>query len=182
MSTVIIRKSKRNEDGKNEDQKEDKIFGVYMKSVLERKVCLSIVEIGKNVKSNLELKIEKMLGGKCVSEGYIKPKSVKILNYSSGHINADVIEFRVMFDAMVCLPVEGMKIECICKTITKAGIHAEVVDPEKNIPVTMFVARDHHHLHNKFSEIKEGDKIITRVIGIRYELDDDYICTIGKIV
>jgi hypothetical protein len=75
-----------------------------------------------------------------------------------------------------------MEIECVCKTITKAGIHAEVIDNEKNKPITMFIARDHHYLDSKFSNIKEMDKITTRVIGIRYELNDDFICTIGKLL
>ena len=91
-------------------------------------------------------------------------------------------EFNVVIDCMVCLPVEGMKVECICKTITKAGIHAQVIDDEKNIPITIFIARDHHYLDNKFSEIKEGEKIISIIIGIRFELYDEFICAIGKLV
>lgn len=180
MSTVIIKKSKRRLCENTDNP--TKIYGVYMKSILERKVFLNITEIGKTVKNNLELKLEKMLGGKCVSEGYIKPKTVQIHRYSSGIVNNNVVEFYVTFDAMVCLPVECMLIECICKTITKAGIHAEVIDDEKNVPITMFIARDHHHLDSVFSEIKENDKITARVIGIRYELEDNFICTIGKLV
>ena len=75
-----------------------------------------------------------------------------------------------------------MEIYCTCKTITKAGIHAQGLDEDKNMPVTIFIARDHHHLDDKFSKIKEGEKIKSRVIGIRYELEDDFICAIGKLV
>lgn len=179
MSTVIIKRPKKNNDKK---EGEKKIFGVYLKSLLERKVCLNITEIGKNLKSNLEKKLDYSMGGKCVNEGYIRPKSIKIMNYSSGNVNSNVVEFNVVIECMVCLPVEGMEVECVCKTITKAGIHAQVIDDEKNIPITIFIARDHHYLDNKFSEIKEGEKIISRVIGIRYELDDDFICAIGKLI
>ncbi len=155
-----------------------------MKSILERKVCLDITEIGKNVKNNLEMKLEKMLSGKCVNEGYIKPNSIKInnSNYSAGNINSSLVEFTVIFEAMVCLPMDDMKIECVCKTITKAGIHAQVIDDNGNMPITIFIARDHHHLDPNFSEVKVGDKIISSIIGIRYELDDDFICAIGKLV
>ncbi len=180
-TTVIIKKSRKREVDKEYSHKE-KIYGVYMKSVLERKVCLDITEIGKNVKNNIELKLEKMLSGKCVNEGYIKPQSIKIINYSAGNVNASLVEFTVIFDAMVCLPVDDMKIECTCKTITKAGIHAQVLDDDNNMPITMFIARDHHHLDTRFSEVKVGDKFVSIVIGIRYELDDDFICAIGKLV
>ena len=178
MSTVIIKKPKK----KVEKEEIKKVFGVYLKSILERKVCLNITEIGKNVKSNLEKKIDMLIGGKCINEGYIRPKSIRIMSYSSGVVETNVVQFQVVFECMVCLPVEGMEMFCVCKTITKAGIHAQVIDEEKNMPITMFIARDHHHLDNRFSEVKEGDQLKTRVIGIRYELDDDFICTIGKLI
>jgi DNA-directed RNA polymerase subunit E'/Rpb7 len=182
MSTVIIKKTKKRATEKQSSPREKKIYGVYMKSVLERKVCLDITEIGKNIKNNLELKLDNMLCGKCVSEGYIKPKSIDIKNYSAGNINSSRVEFSVIFEAMVCLPVDDMEIECICKTITKAGIHAQVIDDNKNMPITMFIARDHHHLDPKFSDVKVGDKLVSKVLGIRYELDDDFICAIGRLV
>jgi DNA-directed RNA polymerase subunit E'/Rpb7 len=182
MSTVIIKKPKKVFADKEYSQKETKIYGVYLKSVLERKVCLDITEIGKNVKNNIEMKLEKSMGGKCVNEGYVKPKTVKVINYSSGNVNSSKIEFTVTFDAMICLPVEGMVIECVCKTITKAGIHAQVIDDNNNIPVTIFIARDHHHLDSRFSNVNIGDKMKSRVIGIRYELNDDFICAICRFV
>jgi len=179
MSTVVIKKSKKKGEKR---EGESKIFGVYLKSILDRKICLSITEIGKNVKSNLETKLDATMGGKCVNEGYIRPKSLRILNYSSGLVNNNVVEFHVVFEAMVCLPTENMLIECVCKTMTKAGIHAHVIDDEKNMPITMFIARDHHHLDDRFSQIKEGDKLTSKVIGVRYELDDEYISALGKLM
>jgi hypothetical protein len=83
---------------------------------------------------------------------------------------------------MVCLPVEGMLVECTCKTITKAGIHAQVVDEAGNMPITVFVARDHHHIDNRFNSVKENATIVVRVIGVRYELNDPYICSIAKLL
>jgi hypothetical protein len=37
-----------------------------------------------------------------------------------------------------------MLVESICKTVTKAGIHTEVIDKNGNVPITVFIARDHH--------------------------------------
>jgi hypothetical protein len=81
----------------------------------------------------------------------------------------------------MCHPVEGMLIECQSKTITKAGIHAEVIENEI-VPVTIFVARDHHNMDRNFQSVKENMTIYVKVIGIRYELNDPYICVIGKLV
>jgi DNA-directed RNA polymerase subunit E'/Rpb7 len=175
--SIIIRKPETQKAAP--DQR--KIYGVYNKSILDTKVVLSITEIGKNIKTNLESKIISKIGGKCITEGYIKPGSINIINYSSGSVNGDIIEYHVLFECMICLPVEGMLIECTSKTITKAGIHAQVIDEDGNMPVTVFVARDHHHIDDRFLSVKENTKITVRVIGIRFELNDKCICAIANL-
>jgi DNA-directed RNA polymerase subunit E'/Rpb7 len=158
-----------------------KIYGVYSKSVLETKVVLSINEIGKNMKPNLETKIAGKISGKCIAEGFIKPSSIKVLNYSSGTLMADRVEYHVVFECMTCMPVEGMLVECVTKTITNAGIHAQIIDDEGNMPVTVFIARDHHHMDQRFQNVKDGDKITARIVGIRFELNDTCICAIATL-
>jgi hypothetical protein len=74
-----------------------------------------------------------------------------------------------------------MIIECTTKTITKAGIHAEKNDEEGVIPLSIFVSRDHNVNNKLFNTIKENMNIKIKVIGIRYEINDAYICVIGKL-
>jgi DNA-directed RNA polymerase subunit E'/Rpb7 len=164
-----------------QNKDEGKIYGVYIKSMLTMKVHLSMNEVGQNIKQNLAKAISQNTEGKCIPEGFIKPESVVIINYSSGLINNENIEFITMFECMVCHPVEGMLIECTTKTITKAGIHAEVMDDKGNKPITVFVARDHHYTNKHFASIKENEKIKIRVVGVRFELNDPYICVIGSL-
>ena len=146
-------------------QEQKQIYGVYTKSVLTMKVHLLITEVGRNVKQNLEKKISKKTEGKCIAEGFIKPNSIKVISYSSGNVNGEIIEIQTVYECMICHPVEGMTIECDTKTITKAGIHAEVVDNDGVIPVTVFVARDHHFNDKYFTTIKENMKINIDVIN-----------------
>jgi len=167
---------------KRVNNEKSKIYGVYIKSLLTQKVILSINEIGKNTKQNLEKKIQAKIEGKCIEQGFIRPNSVSVKSYSSGLINSENVEFQVVFECNICHPVEGMLIECEVKTVTKAGIHAVVKTDDDVIPVTVFVARDHNYNDSYFGTIKENMKIITRVIGIRYELNDPFICVIGKLV
>jgi len=158
----------------------DKIYGVYIDSFLTKKVILAITEIGKNIKENLQNKLSNSIEGKCIEEGFIRPGSIRIESYSCGLVNTENIEFQTVFSCKVCHPVEGMLIECDSKTITKAGIHAQVIDRDI-IPVTVFVARDHHNMDKYFQSIQENMKILVKVIGIRYELNDPYICVLGKL-
>jgi len=165
-----------------QDKSTRKIYGVYIPSLLTMKVVLPITEVGKNMKENLEKIISKRNEGKCIAEGFIRPGSIKVIRYSSGVVNNRNIEFETVFECMICHPVEGMLIECDTKTITKAGIHAEVIDSTGSIPITVFIARDHHYNDKYFGEIKENMKITVRVIGVRFELNDPYICVIGKLI
>jgi len=167
---------------RKQSNEERKIYGVYLQSILTMKVMIPITQVGKNMKQNLEKIISKKTEGKCIAEGFIRPNSVKVIRYSSGTINNENIEFQTVFECMICHPVEGMLVECITKTITKAGVHAEVVDETGNVPITVFIARDHHFTDRKFAEIKENTKIIVSIIGVRFELNDPYICVIGKYV
>lgn len=155
-------------------------IGIYMSSMITRKVSIPMDKIGKNIKPLLEKNISSQLEGKCSVEGYIKPNSIKILTYSNGIINGSNVLFEVVFECLICSPVEGMHIDAIAKNITKAGIRAEY--QEVPTPVVIFIARDHHYKSTYFSEVKEGDSIKVRVIGQRFELNDKYISVIAELI
>ena len=48
----------------------EKIYSPYIPSILTKKVSLSILEVGKNIKQNLEKKIQVTTEGICIPEGY----------------------------------------------------------------------------------------------------------------
>jgi len=169
---------------KKNDRKADEIgpiYEPYMKSVLTTKVLLPIVDIGKSIKQNLEKVIVSRVEGRCIVEGYIKPESVNILTYSAGKVMNGSVEFHITYECLICHPVDGILIECYCKTITKAGIHAEVIDKSKNIPIVAFLARDHLINNHLFEKVVENSKLVVRVIGVRFELNDSNICVIGSL-
>ena len=157
-------------------------YGVYIKSLLTKKIALKITEVGKNVKGNLTKKIIASIEGKCIVEGYIRPSTVEIVSYSPGLIKDDHVEFQVVYMCLVCNPIKDMEVECVVRNVTKAGIHAQVVDANEVVPVTIFIARDHHNTDKHFNAIKENMDIVVKVIGVRYELNDPYICVIGQLV
>jgi len=168
--------------GKGKGREDERqIFDPYLPSILSMKVVLPIIEVGGNIKANLEKLIISKTEGKCIMEGFIRPDSVHILTYSAGKINAGSVEFQTTYECMICHPVDGMLVKCKCNTITKAGIHAEVVDQKGNVPVTVFIARDHHLRNDLFEKVTENAMLIVSIIGVRFELNDTTICTIGKL-
>jgi DNA-directed RNA polymerase subunit E'/Rpb7 len=157
---------------------------IYIQSILTKKVVLKITEIGKNVQQNLEKKIKFSIEGKCITEGFICPDTVKVTSYSCGLVKDDHIEFQVIYTCKVCNPIIGLEVQCKVKNITKAGIHAEVKDVNDIVPIIVFVARDHNLINvNKiFDNIEKDDIIIAKIIGVRFELGDPNITTIADIL
>jgi len=163
-------------------KREQKLSSIYSRTLVTRNIMLPINVIGKNIKQTLEDTISMNYEGKCVTEGFIKKQSSKIVSYSCGTIERGFyVSFVVVFECDVCFPVEGMLIHCIAKNITKAGIRAISAD-EIPSPIDVFLARDHHYISNDFNEIKEGDDFNVRVIGQRFELNDKQISVIAEFV
>jgi DNA-directed RNA polymerase subunit E'/Rpb7 len=158
------------------------ITSIYSRGLITRNVKLAITNIGKNIKETLEKSIAFNYEGKCLVEGFVKPNSSKIITYSSGLIErGNQISFEIVFECDICFPVEGTKINCVAKNITKAGIRAESAFDVPS-PIVVFIARDHHYNMAEFAAVKEDDKFTVRVIGQRFELNDKFISIIGELV
>lgn len=155
-------------------------MALFSNALITKKIHVNIQNIGSNIKQTLEKMIAADIEGKCIVEGFVKNRSTKIMTYSSGLVQGSSVTFEVVYECSICSPVEGMIINCIAKNITKAGIRAETNDSPS--PVVIFVARDHHYTTTYFSEVKENDDIVVKVIGQRYELNDKYISIIAELV
>ena len=163
-------------------KKEVRLMSIYSKALITRTISLSIKSVGKNIRQIIEMEVGNIFEGKCLVEGFVKPKTTKIISFSSGLIERGTnISFEVVFECEICFPVEGMLLTCEAKNITKAGIRCESSE-EKPSPIVVFIARDHHYNNNYFSSIQEGDKVNIRVIGQRFELNDKFISIIGELV
>ena len=158
----------------------NKRVGNYMLNALNRKVTLPFSSIGNNVPELLLESLVREYEGKCIREGYIKSRSIRILNYTCGRLMATNAIFNVNFECLICNPVEGMNMKVVVKNVTKAGLRCELKGDVS--PIIAFIARDHHHKNKNFSTINVDDEIIIKVVGIRYELNDTYISVIGELV
>lgn len=165
---------------KKEFKSKKREIGLYVKSLLNRKISIPFQYLGKNIKDNLEKIIKKESEGKCIKEGYIKKDSSNIISYSSGVLKENLIYFDVVFECLICNPVEGMNIKCKSKNITQAGIRAISLDDPS--PVVIYISRDHHFNNNYFNTVKEDEEITIRVIGQRFELNDEQISIVGELI
>ena len=147
---------------------------IYFKNILQKDLKINISDIIKEI---LASKYE----GKCLKEGYIKNNSIVVINYSSGLLDTNYVLFTVSFECLICRPIEGMKIKCKVDNVTKAGIRASYFNNIES-PIMVFIARDHYYNNSTFTKIKEDDIIIIKVIGTRYELNDNFIYIIAELL
>ena len=155
-------------------------MSLYIKNIISKKLSVPIKYVGTNIAEILEQILSNNFEGKCCIEGYVKRGSVKIITFSSGTISGNCVIFTVVFEYLVCSPPQGMRISCAVKNITNAGILAHVDEGEYS-PLNIFIARDHHYNIPYFSELKESDTIMVRVIGQRFELNDPFVSVIGEL-
>lgn len=153
-------------------------FSIYNKGLVTRRIALHITEIGSTLQQTLEQYVARF-AGYCATEGYIQ--STKMLTHSVGSISGDMVLYDVAIECQICFPVEGQLIQCIATSITKAGVRGEHAT-EVPSPVDIFIARDFNHLNPLFAAIKEGDEFTCRVIGQRFELNDEQIRVVGEVV
>ena len=155
-------------------------YGIYTTILLTRKLEIPFRIIGRNVKDTLEHILSKIVEGKCMAEGFIRPGSVKILTYSNGYLYGKNAIFDVVYECQSCSLVEGVVFTCVIKNISLAGIRATLNEPKS--PVVVFIARDHHYDRADFTRLQEEEEIRVRVIGQRFEIGDEAISVIGELV
>lgn len=154
---------------------------IFTRGLITKKIILPISSIGKNIKQTIETYLKANFEGKCQIDGFIRPGSCNIISYSCGTIfEGNKVSFDVVFDCFLCFPVEGMLIECIAKNVTKVGVRCESNEYVPS-PIIAFLAKEHHQGDKTFNAIKEGDKIIVKVIGQRFELNDPNVSIIGEL-
>ena len=153
---------------------------LYIKNIITKNLSIPVKYVGANIKQVLEDILKKDFEGKCCIDGYVKKGSSKIITYSCGNIYGNVAIFTIVFEYLVCNPPNGMRISCIVNNITNAGIMANANNTDVS-PINVFIARDHHYNIPYFSQLKNDDVVMVRVIGQRFELNDSAVFIIAEL-
>jgi DNA-directed RNA polymerase subunit E'/Rpb7 len=155
-------------------------MSLYIKNIITKKLSIPVKYVGANIKQILEDILKKEFEAKCCIDGYVKKGSSKIITYSCGNIYGNVALFTIVFEYLVCNPPNGMRISCVVNNITNAGIMG-VANNTDISPVNIFIARDHHYNIPYFSQLKNEDVVMVRVIGQRFELNDSAVFIIAEL-
>jgi hypothetical protein len=136
----------------------------------------------ENIMALLHTTLISCIEGRCITEGFIKPRSTRIIDFKCGKIIAKNVQFNIVIECLVCNPRAQSVISCVAKNITQAGIRA--LSDDEYSPIVVYITRDFGVDSDKtyYNSIKEGDKINIKVIGKRFEMNDKHIQIIGFLV
>lgn len=159
---------------------------IYSEKKMSTKLSIKSTHLNnsKEIDNILENNLKEKVGNKCIKDGYVRKKSIKIVNKSIGkiptsHFNGTII-YTILYTANLCCPQSGEIIECIVININKMGILAET--NEKPSPLTILIAHQHHIDNDMYLNIKKGQKILVQVMGAKFEIFDKKISVISKLV
>jgi hypothetical protein len=155
------------------------VDSLYTQSIIQEKIKIPFNKLSNNMTRFFENYAEKKIERKCRNEGYIRMGTSTVLSYSTGLLTSDSIIYNVVYSVDVCFPYENMEIDCKIKNITKIGIRAII--SEQNNPIILFISREHNP-DKDFDQYKENQIIKVKVLGHRFELNDEYISVIGELI
>ena len=167
---------------------------LFQSALLTKRIIIHMNLVDKFIYNTLTTILKTEIEGKCCVDGYVKPDSVKISSYSSGLISGSNVSFDILYECLICLPVEGMTLQVKALSINTAGIKAESIQyshpTELSVasggthatPYVLFISRNHHQDNDIFNSIQVNDTFTAKVIVQRFELNDKYISIIGEIV
>ena len=158
----------------------EKTLDNFYTSVISEKVSLVPKELNSDIDTVILNKLKGKLGDKCNKNGYVDRKSIKLIERSIGsikseHFNGNVI-YNVKLEAKICHPKEDDIVTCKVIGKNKMGILAV------KHPLTIALSKLHHEDLDKFDSINPGDVIKVSVICIKYELNDNEIDVVAKLV
>jgi DNA-directed RNA polymerase subunit E'/Rpb7 len=145
--------------------------------------------IGKKITKHVLKILKETKEGLCSNHGYIKKDSINIIKV--GHYTVEVATFHgymncaVTYEALVCNPVKGNIVNAKVVNMNNFGVLCASFI-ENDIPILEIIVPKHSisiqsdvDLQN---DIKINDNVRVKIIGKKYQLFNNKISIIGKIV
>lgn len=167
---------------------------LYIRSKLQDTVLLKPSEIGSNYMDIVQHHLVSMFEGCCSRHGFIRPRSITIEFVSEARVvsmslNGD-IHVDVHYYADVCNPHVGMVLHArVVKVNIRLGVmaHCQDVDSISGTSFSVIEAMVPRQMIEKPSEVplddvKEGELVFIEVLKKRFELNDQKISVIGRIL
>ena len=145
-------------------------------------VRLEPKDLNSKMDDTILRRLKNEMEGKCIKDGFVREKSIKILKRSFGTAQTSAfngcITVNVEYSMDICNPLQGAQMEVQAMNINKMGILAGI-PYEQSSPLNVMLAKQHHIDNEAFEAVKLDDIFKVRVIGSRFEYGDTQISIIA---
>lgn len=164
----------------------------FIETTLNDVVKVHPVYCNINLKNHITDILKKKYEGICSKFGYIKENSITNLKKYSGklelHTFHGYVLYKISFNAKICNPTIGSIIKCNVKNMNSFGILCvsgfEEKGTFKQVINVIIPKQPSIMLENTeyFESVKLNDDVYVEIIGKRYQLKNEHISAIGKII
>lgn len=164
---------------------------VFTRVLLSEHIKLHPKSVSSSTHQVVLDKLREKVEGKCSRHGYIKRGTVEVYKTAPGRIELvglnGFIQYNVHFYAEVCNPLVGSLVKCSVSNINKFGILAQAgfySDSEFINVLEIIVAKNSVNIVSDvdLEKITIGDEVIVEVLGKKFELDDNKLSIVGRVV
>jgi DNA-directed RNA polymerase subunit E'/Rpb7 len=142
---------------------------------------LNTVKTAEDVRDRLETKLKEIHEGKCNSNGYVRPGSLKLLAKSLGKAENGRFTGHWVYDCKasceVLYPTVGSVLSCMIMKVNKMGVYATFEEA-----IRVLLPRDLHVGDETFDSLQEGQTIQVRLDRSRFQTKDAFIMAVGKLL
>lgn len=166
---------------------------VCVRCTLQDFVVLAPGKLTADYRQAILASLKRTSEGVCTRHGFVLPGSVSVVTISPGHIQSSSLNgnvcFKVTYQAHVCNPANGSTVPAQVKNINRFGILARSyvrIDDAVTLPVMEIIVTKQNNMSElsdvEMSKIQVGDMIVIEVMGKRFQLGDDHVSIVGKII
>lgn len=149
---------------------------LYERRELTRNVHIEARHLQRNIQASVLAQLRMKYEGVCLSEGYVQPRSITIVEHSLGRVSLvrGGLDYSVRFQAEICMPHAGQVFRGPVSLKSKIGLHSELP------PLKVLLPRDLHIGNQDFEGVEEGQDVEFEVVGSRFQQGDDAIVVLAK--
>jgi len=141
---------------------------------------LNIVQGTEGYNEIILTKLREKHEGKCNSNGYVRPGSVKLLGRSMGIAENGRFTGNLLFECKVkceiLYPTTETEMEARVMKVNKMGVYAVYEEA-----IRILLPRDLHIGNVDFDALKEGDVVKLTIERSRFQTNDPFIMAVGRL-
>jgi len=180
---------------------------LFVRSIVTERVKLQPHELRRGYEASILRQLKSAHEGRCTRNGYIRRGSIRIVKVSEGRLDTNSlngsVQFVAVFECDACTPVKGDAVTATVRNFNRFGVMASVGIPDAReesegdvadtkrasvttpVPVMSIIipkqsASGSLNSAIDLNAVAVGDRLVTEIVNVKYELNDPRISTLGR--